>query len=205
MVPWYGTRLLLKKRTKTFPQTAWVVHFVFLWFSLLMPKKVSEKSLRVEISSPFCTIERDQMCVAHQRRTVILWKRITLLVERDNNHPSLCILAKSNRSENCCRPANIKTKEKTHAFCTRTVGGLKASARGLYSKCHNFVIMRYWSRRRWAIWIPIRLNVTVHWPLTWWRCLSRAPTVKSRSLVISRTQMTARCLGLACKTRSGSS
>lgn len=166
--------------------------------------KVRENSLRVEISSPFCTIERDQKCVAHQRHLVIRWKRIMLSFERDNNRPSFCILAKSNRSEACRRPANLKTKEKTHAFdkCAHKAGGLKACVRGLCSKCHNIVIIQYrfWQGR--AIWIPIRLDVAVHWPPPWCRHLGRAPTVKSRSLVISWTRMTARCLELAWKTRS---
>lgn len=81
-------------------------------FSLLITKKVRENYPWVEISSPFCMIERDQKCVEHQRHPVIQWKRIKLLFERDNNRPSFCILAKSNRSEGCRRLANLKTKKK---------------------------------------------------------------------------------------------
>lgn len=31
------------------------------------------------------------------------------------------------------------------------------------SKCHNIIIMQYWSRRGGSIWIPIRMDATVLW------------------------------------------
>lgn len=35
----------------------------------------------------------------------------------------------------------------------------------LLSKCHNIIIMLYWSQPEWSFWIPSRMNVTFFWLL----------------------------------------
>lgn len=74
----------------------------------------------------------------------------------------------------------------------------------LSSKCHNIIIMQYWSRWGWSIWIPIRMDATVLW-LPHTRCcccLGRSLAVNTPSLVFSRAQMAARRRNLPRKTSS---
>lgn len=58
-------QIIVKKKAKNLlPESDELLTFCVpeISFSLLMPKKVRENPLRVETSSPVCTIERDQKC-----------------------------------------------------------------------------------------------------------------------------------------------
>lgn len=54
--------------------------------------------------------------------------------------------------------------------CADTLWGFQTHIRkhNLLTKCHNIIIMQYWSRQGWSIWIPIRMRSKAAAPLLSW-------------------------------------